>query len=173
MTKEYDDLLEKIKERERENNRMKKVRELQEQKRKMREIKNLERKKKNNQVRFKKKQEVNLKKRREIEKINQEHKLNLEKIKMNVKYGIFVDKFKKNYVMTDTMKKIIDILKKNDLTRRDLVKEIELPRTTIYDNLKKLKDSSVVDNYSRNEGNTGRPLVYWKLINKNEVRNDE
>lgn len=172
MTKEYDDLLEKIRERERENNRVKRVKEIQEQKRKMREIKNLERKKKNNQVRFKKKQEVNLKKKIEIERINQEHKEFIEKIKMNAKYGIFVDKFKKKFVMTNTMRKIINVLEIRDLTRKDIVNEIGLARTTIYDNLKKLKDSSIVDNYSINNG-VGRPLVYWKLINKNEVRNDE
>ncbi len=49
------------------------------------------------------------------------------------------------------------------ITRRDLVKQLNSPRTTIYDNLLKLQKMKVVEKFSRTAGGRGRPLVYWKL----------
>ncbi len=49
------------------------------------------------------------------------------------------------------------------ITRRDLVKQLNSPRTTIYDNLLKLQRLKVVEKFSRTNGNKGRPLVYWIL----------
>lgn len=49
------------------------------------------------------------------------------------------------------------------LTRRDLVKELETPRTTIYDNLVKLQKKKLIEKFSRNDGNRGRPRVFWKF----------
>jgi len=51
------------------------------------------------------------------------------------------------------------------LTRRDLVKELKSPRTTIYDNLVKLQKRKVIEKFSRNDGKRGRPLVFWKIKN--------
>ncbi|MFW9988968.1 MAG: hypothetical protein ACFFC3_09955 [Candidatus Odinarchaeota archaeon] len=48
-------------------------------------------------------------------------------------------------------------------TRRDLVKELKTPRTTIYDNLVKLQKSKLIEKFSRNNGRRGRPLVFWKF----------
>ncbi len=49
------------------------------------------------------------------------------------------------------------------LTRKDLVKELKNPRTTIYDNLIKLQKRKRIEKYSRNNGRIGRPSVFWKM----------
>jgi predicted ArsR family transcriptional regulator len=49
------------------------------------------------------------------------------------------------------------------LTRRELVKKLDTPRTTIYDNLIKLQKRKVVEKFSRNNGKRGRPLIFWKI----------
>ena len=48
-------------------------------------------------------------------------------------------------------------------TRRDLVKILNSPRTTIYDNLLKLQKRRLIEKFTRNNGMRGRPLVFWKL----------
>ncbi len=48
------------------------------------------------------------------------------------------------------------------LTRKDLVKQLKTPRTTIYDNLIKLQKIKLIEKFSRNDGQRGRPLVFWK-----------
>jgi predicted transcriptional regulator len=49
------------------------------------------------------------------------------------------------------------------LTRKELVRKLERPRTTIFDNLTKLQEQGLVKKYSRNNGKRGRPYVYWKI----------
>ena len=49
------------------------------------------------------------------------------------------------------------------LTRKDLVKQLKTPRTTIYDNLIKLQKRTLIEKFSRNDGKRGRPLVFWKM----------
>ena len=51
------------------------------------------------------------------------------------------------------------------LTRRDLVNELKIPRTTIYDNLVKLQKRKLIEKFSRNDGKRGRPLIFWKFNN--------
>ena len=53
--------------------------------------------------------------------------------------------------------------KSGPLSRRELVKQLETPRTTIYDNLLKLQKNKMIEKFSRNNGKRGRPLVFWKL----------
>jgi len=48
-------------------------------------------------------------------------------------------------------------------TRRDLVKVLDSPRTTIYDNLLKLQKRRLIEKFTRNNGMRGRPLVFWRL----------
>jgi predicted ArsR family transcriptional regulator len=48
-------------------------------------------------------------------------------------------------------------------TRRDLVKVLNSPRTTIYDNLLKLQKRKLIEKFTRNNGMRGRPLVFWKI----------
>ena len=52
------------------------------------------------------------------------------------------------------------------LTRKDLVRQLKTPRTTIYDNLLKLQMRKLIEKYSRNDEKRGRPFVLWKLKNK-------
>ena len=49
------------------------------------------------------------------------------------------------------------------LTRSQLVKQLNTPRTTIYDNLLKLQKRKALEKYTRSNGKRGRPLVFWKL----------
>ena len=59
---------------------------------------------------------------------------------------------------------LIKILRNDGpLTRRDLVSQLNTPRTTIYDNLIKLHKRKVVEKFIKNNGKRGRPLVFWKL----------
>ncbi|MFX1427121.1 MAG: MarR family transcriptional regulator [Promethearchaeota archaeon] len=48
-------------------------------------------------------------------------------------------------------------------TRKDLVKHLNTPRTTIYDNLVKLQKRRLIEKFSRTDGKRGRPLVFWKI----------
>ncbi len=48
-------------------------------------------------------------------------------------------------------------------TRSDLVKVLNSPRTTIYDNLLKLQKRKLIEKFTRNNGMRGRPLVFWRL----------
>lgn len=48
-------------------------------------------------------------------------------------------------------------------TRRDLVRLLNTPRTTIYDNLLKLHKRKIIEKITRNNGKRGRPLVFWKM----------
>lgn len=59
---------------------------------------------------------------------------------------------------------LIKILQQSGpITRRDLVKQTNSPRTTVYDNLLKLQKQKIVEKFSKTVGGRGRPLVYWKL----------
>ncbi|MCP6718700.1 MAG: hypothetical protein KJI71_00525 [Patescibacteria group bacterium] len=65
--------------------------------------------------------------------------------------------------MSPVQYNILKFLKKYGAqTRRQLVKNLRAPRTTVYDNLIKLQKKKYVEKFSRNDGNRGRPLVYWK-----------
>jgi predicted ArsR family transcriptional regulator len=61
------------------------------------------------------------------------------------------------YNLIKTLKEI------GPLTRRELVKELNTPRTTIYDNLVKLQKRKVIEKFSRNDGKRGRPLIFWQI----------
>ena len=64
-----------------------------------------------------------------------------------------------------TQQNILELLKLGPSTRRDLVDFLNLPRTTVYDNLIKLQKQKLVERFTRNNGKVGRPLVMWKLTN--------
>jgi len=53
-------------------------------------------------------------------------------------------------------------------TRRDLVNQLNTPRTTIYDNLKNLLDNEIIKRFSRNNGKRGRPKIYWEIAKKSD-----
>ena len=59
---------------------------------------------------------------------------------------------------------LIELTKEGPLSRRQLVLQLNTPRTTIYDNLIKLQKRKVIEKFTRNNRSRGRPLVYWKLV---------
>ncbi len=67
--------------------------------------------------------------------------------------------------LTPIQNNLLNILKNSgSLTRRDLVNQLNIPRTTIYDNLVKLQKRKLVEKSLRKNGKRGRPLIFWKLI---------
>lgn len=78
--------------------------------------------------------------------------------------GIILKKYEKAEFLTPLQDNLIKILnEEGPITRRSLVKLLETPRTTIYDNLAKLEKRKVVERTLRNNGKRGRPIVLWKL----------
>lgn len=66
--------------------------------------------------------------------------------------------------------KLVNTLKETGPTQRStLVEILSTPRTTIYDNLERLQKKDIVERFSRNNGKRGRPKVYWKLKEQEEV----
>ena len=66
--------------------------------------------------------------------------------------------------LTPIQTRLIKFLENNGpSTRKVLVKELETPRTTIYDNLLKLQKRKLVKKSRDNNGERGRPLVYWQI----------
>jgi predicted ArsR family transcriptional regulator len=49
------------------------------------------------------------------------------------------------------------------LTRKQLTNNTGIPRTTLYDNLKKLLEWDEVEKIPYHEGNRGRPIIFWRL----------
>ncbi len=69
-------------------------------------------------------------------------------------------------VESDLQKKIVDLLgSKGPMTRGDMVEQLQIARTTIYDTLAKLMNRNVVDKYPVNNNRRGRPKVVFSLKN--------
>ena len=67
-------------------------------------------------------------------------------------------------VESDLQKKIVDLLGTNGpMTRGDMVSQLQIARTTIYDTLAKLMNRNVVDKYPINNSKRGRPKVVFSL----------
>lgn len=58
---------------------------------------------------------------------------------------------------------IIDVLKQDSMTRKEIEKELNTPRTTIYDNLIKLQKHEIIEKSTRNTGQIGQPKIYWSI----------
>ncbi len=43
------------------------------------------------------------------------------------------------------------------------MKKLNKARTTIFDNLSKLQRNNIVSKFARNNGERGRPQIFWKL----------
>ncbi len=72
--------------------------------------------------------------------------------------------FNSKRYLTPIQSHLINKLRNNGpSTRRDLVKILNSPRTTIYDNLLKLQKRKLIEKFTRNNGMRGRPLVFWKV----------
>ena len=73
--------------------------------------------------------------------------------------------FDRAKILSPTQQMLLRLLQqKGPLTRRELVNQLNTPRTTLYDNLIKLQKRKVIEKFTRNNGSRGRPLVYWKLV---------
>ncbi|MHA1341242.1 MAG: helix-turn-helix domain-containing protein [Promethearchaeota archaeon] len=60
--------------------------------------------------------------------------------------------------------KLIETLKKNGPLNRDqLVSILNIPRTTIYDNISELIRLNIVKKFTRQINSRGRPKVFFKL----------
>ncbi|TFG03624.1 MAG: MarR family transcriptional regulator [Promethearchaeota archaeon] len=77
---------------------------------------------------------------------------------------LVISNLEKKDFFTPLQNNLIKILENNGpITRRELVKTLKIPRTTIYDNLLKLQKQKLIEKFSRNNGRRGRPLVFWKI----------
>jgi uncharacterized membrane protein len=80
-----------------------------------------------------------------------------------VNKGINDNEFNSKEYLTPIQSNLINKLRNNGpITRKDLVKILNSPRTTIYDNLLKLQKRKLIEKFTRNNGMRGRPLVFWK-----------
>lgn len=60
--------------------------------------------------------------------------------------------------------KLINILElKGARTRVELVEYLNLPRTTVYDNLMRLINKNLVEKFNRHQKSRGRPLVFFRI----------
>ena len=59
---------------------------------------------------------------------------------------------------------LVNVLGRNGpMTRSQMVKAIQKPRTTIYDNLAVLISRNMIKKFSRQVNARGRPVVFFKL----------
>ncbi|MFW9997811.1 MAG: helix-turn-helix domain-containing protein [Candidatus Odinarchaeota archaeon] len=71
----------------------------------------------------------------------------------------------RKFLARQKIERICRLLEKSDKTRSELVKESDIPWTTVYDILFKLEMKGKVRRYSK-KSEKGRPSVYWKLLEK-------
>ena len=65
--------------------------------------------------------------------------------------------------------KLMKALKEKSKNRKQLVKELKIPRTTIFDNLKTLEKLGKIKCFNVNYNNQGRPFTYWKILNEHNI----
>jgi predicted transcriptional regulator len=67
-------------------------------------------------------------------------------------------------LLSPIQKELIHALqKKGPMTRAEIVRELNKPRTTLYDNLMGLMARNIVKKYSRPTNSRGRPLVFFRI----------
>ena len=77
---------------------------------------------------------------------------------------LMISDLEKKDFFTPLQNNLIKILENDGpITRRELVRTLRIPRTTIYDNLLKLQKKKMIERFSRNNGTRGRPLVFWRI----------
>ena len=76
-----------------------------------------------------------------------------------------LSKFEDGMMFSPLQLDLLNTLEKNGpQTRSDLIKKLDSPRTTIYDNLTRLQNHNLVRKFSRPTNSRGRPLVFFKLV---------
>ena len=59
---------------------------------------------------------------------------------------------------------ITEIIENGPITRPELVKRLDFPRTTIYDNIKRIhRATGIITKFSKPNNKRGRPFVYYKI----------
>ncbi|MBD3226669.1 MAG: winged helix-turn-helix transcriptional regulator [Candidatus Lokiarchaeota archaeon] len=59
---------------------------------------------------------------------------------------------------------LLEVIKgKGDITRREIAEITNIPRTTIYDTVKKLIYEGEIEKYSVSNKRRGRPKVYYRV----------
>ena len=77
---------------------------------------------------------------------------------------LLISELERKEFFTPLQNNLIQLLESNGpITRRELVKTLKVPRTTIYDNLLKLQKKKMIEKFSRSSGKRGRPLVFWRI----------
>ncbi|UYP46552.1 hypothetical protein NEF87_002837 [Candidatus Lokiarchaeum ossiferum] len=76
-------------------------------------------------------------------------------------------KFEDGLMFSPLQRELLNMLEKQGpMTRSDLVKSVNHPRTTVYDNLTRLQNHQLIRKYSRPTNSRGRPLVFFKLLDE-------
>lgn len=71
--------------------------------------------------------------------------------------------------LTTTQIKILQtLIEYGEIDRTTLTEELQIARTTIYDNLLKLQKRKLIKKTSRNNGRRGRPITLWKITERFE-----
>jgi len=66
--------------------------------------------------------------------------------------------------LTRTQIRILQtLIEYEEIDRTTLTEELQIARTTIYDNLLKLKNRGIVEFTRKGNGMRGRPITYWKI----------
>ncbi|MGQ4833262.1 MAG: winged helix-turn-helix transcriptional regulator [Candidatus Asgardarchaeia archaeon] len=66
--------------------------------------------------------------------------------------------------MDDLDRKILSLLREHGpMTREEIVKRLNIPRTTVYDRLVKMILNGLVEKYSNNRRTRGRPKVFYRV----------
>jgi len=65
--------------------------------------------------------------------------------------------------LTETQKQILSVLENGEHSRREIVREMKIARSTVFDNLRKLKKWGKVFYTTEKRNKRGRPLTYWRL----------
>lgn len=73
-------------------------------------------------------------------------------------------KYEDGMIFSPLQKELLHVLEKHGpMTRAELVKNVDSPRTTVYDNLMRLNNYNLIKKFSRPTNSRGRPLVFFKL----------
>ena len=76
-------------------------------------------------------------------------------------------KYENGEIFSPLQRRMIELLEKNGpMTRADIVRSVDSPRTTVYDNLMRLQNYNLVRKFSRPTNTRGRPLVFFKLTSE-------
>jgi len=150
------------------NERKKKEKEFQDKLKeildKHKEIKNESRKTFNKKyIEKKKKYKRDLDKKQELNLIKENFEKRKSILHKEVLKNFEIPEKKQKIILNTLQKRIINLLKLDDMIRRDLVDILGVARTTIFDNLDKLMMLKIVDKYTVNQGIRSRPLVFWSL----------